>query len=461
MTLPLILAAWAPPSLAAEVQFEGFYRARARGFDTLTLDRDHPQDEGLALYAEHRLWLAPRFLLSDAVGAFVEIRGLDGVVWGDQPGIVPEDLTEFAPVMPEHDLTAPTSSTEETTTLLDLTLWRVYGRADTPIGHFTFGRVPLLWGTGMWLNDGVHVDPFDADYGDTTDRVAWEMLVQDQFWLSAAIDVPIESFIGEMDDTTAFSLSLGYRTETINAGIVARLDHAGERQDLDPFNVFTADAAFDANLGKLHAAAEVLGQFGDGDFEGGLNEANVTAFGATLHADIESDVWKFGVRSGLATGDGQEDLNLKTFTFDRDYSIGMFLFEQPMPVLSEASGAANEANQGRNFDEARTGNAIQNALFVKPTITRTIVEGFSAEISYLYAHVARPLREPGFDQMRSYGSEFQIGLGYDAIEHFEVDARFGAFLPGSAYTINPDNPDDPSGFEDTAFGGQLSARIVF
>ena len=57
--LPFVLAAMSPSAFAAEVQFDGFYRARGRAFDNLTLDRDNPQAEGFTLYAEHRLWLAP------------------------------------------------------------------------------------------------------------------------------------------------------------------------------------------------------------------------------------------------------------------------------------------------------------------------------------------------------------------------------------------------------------------
>lgn len=459
MLLHLALASLGPAH-AAEVQFEGFYRARGRAFDTLTLDRTSPQNEGLAAYGQHRLWLRPKLLLSDRVGVFVDVRGLDGVLWGDQPAAAPT-FGSGSSALPEYDLTAPTSATDEAAPLLDLTLWRAWGEVHTGIGHFTFGRVPLHWGTGLWLNDGLHVDPEFADHGDTTDRVMWELLVQDEFYVRAAVDLPSERFVGTGDDTAAYNAAVAYRTEEITAGLLVQLDHTGPRQNQGPLNVFTADLAADVTLGKLGLAAEAIGQFGGGDLEGGINDANLTAFGGALHADLDLDVWGLALRGGLASGDGEpNDLNLRTFTFDRDYSVGMFLFEQPMPTLAVSAAAANDTNQGRDTEGALTGTALSNALFLKPTVSRRIVDGWTVEGSWLGARVARTVKLDGVDQRRSYGNEFQLGVRFDGVEHFELGARLGVFLPGSVYSVSAD-AQTVTTFDDPAVGAQLTGRISF
>lgn len=461
MHLLLVLASLVP-SRAAEVQFEGFYRARFRGFDTLSLDRSSALNEGFTGYAQHRLWLKPKFLVSDKVAMFVELKALDGVVWGDQPGaydaFAPTALNVF-----EYDLTAPTpgSLTDDRTSLLDITLWRAWGEVYTPIGQFSFGRMPLLWGTGIWLNDGLSIDPDFADYGDTTDRVMWEKLIQDQFYLRATVDVPAERLLGVDDDTTAVGLGVAYKVEDLTAGILLQLDHTSGIENVNALNVFTADAAGDVSLGKLTVAAEFTGQFGGGDLSGGRNDVNITAFGTALQANLDLDVWNIGLRGGLATGDSlPEDANLKTFTFDRDYSVGMFLFEQPMPTLAVAASAANDTNQGRDYAEAVTGTALSNALFLKPTISRRIVDGLTADVSWLGARVAKTVQLENIDQRRGYGNEFQVGLRYTGIEHFTVDGRFGAFLPGTAYSVGPDGKEK-TGFADPAFGVQLMGRVDF
>ncbi|MEQ1500773.1 MAG: hypothetical protein ABMB14_01015 [Myxococcota bacterium] len=455
----LVLASLTSESRAAEVQFEGFYRARFRAFDTLSLSRDNALGEGLAAYAQHRLWLEPKFLISDKVGMYVQIRALDGVPWGFQPGAYDAFVTP-QPNLFEYDLDAPTSSTDETATLLDITLWRAWGEVYTPIGHFSFGRMALHWGSGIWLNDGLSVEPMFADYGDTTDRVMWEQLIQDQFYLRATIDVPTERYLGENDDTTAFGLATAYKTEDLTAGILLQLDHTGARQNLGSLNVFTADLAGDAVLGKLNASAEVVGQFGGGDLDGGINAANITALGGVLEAGLDLDPWKVAVQGGLATGDGvPNDLNLRTFTFDRDFSVGMFLFEQPMPILATTAAAANDTNGARDYSAALSGTAVSNALFLKPHVSRELVDGLTVDLAWLTARAAKLPPTALGEQLRGYGHEFQLGVGYTGIEHFLFDARLGAFLPGSVYSVA--EIGQVTEYRDAAFGFQLGGRVDF
>lgn len=460
----IALASLTVDSRAAEVQFEGFYRARFRAFDTLSLDRTNPLSEGLAAMVEQRLWLKPRFLLTDDVSLTLEFKGLDGVSWGAQPATA-DTIADPPPNAFDYDLSAPTSDTDERAPLLDFTLWRAYGEVHTPIGLVTFGRVPLHWGSGIWLNDGVTDGSFSDwmsnDHGDTTDRVSWERLFEDQFYLRASVDVPVERFVGENDDTTAFGLAAAYKSEDLTAGVLLQLDHTGKRDTLGSLNVFTADVAGSAVLGKVDGSAEVVGQFGGGDLDSGINDASITAVGAVVEAGIDLDPWRMQVQGGLATGDGRQDLNLRAFSFDRDYSVGMFLFEQPMPILATTDAAANDTNGGRDFASAVSGTALSNALFLKPKISRTLFDVVTLDVAWLGARVAKSLPVNGVSQTRSYGNEFQLGASYTGIRHFAVDARGGLFLPGSAYSVDADDPQTPSGFDDPAFGFQLTGRIRF
>ncbi|MEQ1564353.1 MAG: hypothetical protein ABMA64_01860 [Myxococcota bacterium] len=460
--MPILLSSLflAPAAHAAEVQFEGYYRARFRAFDTLSLDRDNALDEGLSALAQHRLWLAPRFLITDQASLFVQINALNGVPWGmsdaDYAGYGLDPANVF-----EYDLTSPTSSTDPNAPLLDLTLWRAWGEVYTPIGQFSFGRMPLGWGRGIWLNDGLS-DPLNADFGDTTDRVMWEHLIQDQFYLRASVDVPAERFVGADDDTTAVGFGVAYKNETMSAGILLQLDHTGPQQPAGaPLDVFTADAAGDVTLGKLNLAAEAVGQFGGGNLEGGYNDANITAVGAVLEAGIDLEPWGADLQVGIASGDNTPgDLNLRTFTFDRDYSVGMFLFEQPMPTLATSLSAANDTNGGRDYGSVLSGAALSNAIFVKPTGSREIVDGLRVDVSWLGARVARPPTIDGVNQSRGYGNEFQLGVSYTGIAHVLADARFGLFLPGTHYSRSANGEED-TGFDGPAYGFQLTGRIDF
>jgi len=445
-------------SLAAEVEFEGSYRARARIIDTLSLDHTLANSEGLSAYLEHRLWLRPRFILSENVGMIAEFKGLDNVPWGVQPIETDNPMPNPQPTF-EQGLTAPTSDTDSTTPLRDFTLWRAWGDVHTPIGRFRFGRMPLHWGRGLWMNDGLTTRPFYSDYGDTADRLQWEYLIQEQFYVQLAGDVNAEGFLNAVDDTTAFNAVLAYRSEQVVAGINTQLAHTVDKFDdaTDAkFNLFTVDLAVDAQLGKLRVSAESIGQFGGGSLSKGFNNVSVTAFGAALEAQLELSAWQISAEGGMASGDGNDaDAKLKTFTFDRDYSVGLMLFELPMPTLTAA--AATDENGNRSHEVTLTGNAVSNALYLRPAITRSLVDGLDLQASLLAARAAKIPDRLGSRQ--SYGMEFGLGLEYSGIEHFESGLQFGTFLPGTFYRDYAD--DLYEDFDDPAFGVQLTTRIHF
>ena len=78
----LAIAAATSTAQAVELQFDGFYQARMRLFDTLSLNRSLDSAEGLSWGVQHRFWIRPKFLVSDEVAVFSEIRGLDNLYWG-------------------------------------------------------------------------------------------------------------------------------------------------------------------------------------------------------------------------------------------------------------------------------------------------------------------------------------------------------------------------------------------
>ena len=442
----------ATPAFAVDVEFEGAYQVRGRYYNSLSLatDADGVLSEGSTLYAEHRLWLRPHFLLSDKVRLTVDFKGLDNVAWGNRPEI-PDTFTN--PVALEEGLSAPVSDTDETSPLLDFTIWRAWGEVDTGVGRLSFGRMPLHWGSGIWQNDGMSLN---AERGDTADRGSFETLVQESIFVRAAFDTHAENFVNTKDDTYALSLQGAYRSERVVAGMQVHYRHTAREDNANNLNLVTIDGAADAELGKLTASGEALAQFGNGDLPGGINDVNITGFGAVLAAELNTNPWRIRIEGGMATGDKDDtDAKLKTFAFDRDYNVGVMPFEQQMPVLGTA--VPNVANQNRSFDQVLTGTAVANALYLKPTIARALLEGLEVEASALLARVASaPAR---FDNRKSYGNEIQAAVRYTGLDHLEVDARGALFLPGT-YFRNI-NDDVIPNFDRPAFGVQLTTRIRF
>ena len=437
---------------AAEVTFDGYYRARARVFDTLSLDRSLSVSEGMSASMEHRVWLRPTFALNDQVTTYVDLLALDGVVWG-QETVAPNAYLTGVPTFSDS-LAAPLASTESGNA--DITAWRAWARVQAGNSRFHFGRMPLHWASGMWRNDGTSQQQMLANHGDTADRFAWEMLVEEEFFVGLAMDVKSQGYLNEKDEEIGYSGHLVFRNETTEAGFMSEYRHTASASPNERFNLFTLDVTAGAEMGNLDVRLEAVGQFGGGALPEIGDGVSVTSFGALLELGLISDPWIIDLDVGLATGDEDpNDLQFKTFTFDRDYSVGLFLFEQPMPTL--AATVASDVNGGRDQDYVATGDALANAVFLRPQLSRKLGKGWTAEASTLFAWAAK-LPESMVDQ-RSYGIEFGTGLTYTGIEHLEFSARASALNPGTHYANLPNELD--ASFGEMAVGAQLGGLVRF
>lgn len=443
----LALAA-ALPAGAAELDVSGFYRARGRLYDTLSFDPQADDSEGLALYMQHRFILQSRVLLNDEITVRFDVKALDGVTWGDSPPPVLDPVTGNAdPIALSEGLEAPSSASESRTSLLDLTIWRAY--ADLQLGdhRIKFGRVPLHWGSGIWRNDGLGLL---ADYGDTADRVEWEGLFGDVY-TSVAFDVNASGLLAARDDTFAVSGTVAYRSETVTAGLVIE-----GRRNVDPgLNVFTFDGAVDAEIGKLELHAEAIARFGNGDLDTGLNDVRIASVGGVVEGRLYADFATVSASAGVASGDGDpNDATLSTFTFDRDYNVGVILFEQALPTL--AASTPTSANGGRDTSSALLGAAVSNTLFVRPSIARAFGDVAEVEASILYARVLKAPEDADFTGRRTYGTEIDLTGRWIGTEHLDAGLTGALFLPGDWFTQFADRELDRP-----IFGAQLVGRARF
>jgi hypothetical protein len=277
--------------------------------------------------------------------------------------------------------------------------------------------------------------------------------------MRVAADVNTEGLINQTDDTTSFNAAVAYRTERMEGGL--NFQYRRQSADDAKFDLFTIDGAFDLEFGPVGLKGEVVGQFGNGDLAEFVEDSRIVAVGAVLDVGLELDRFKVNLEGGLATGDGtpNTDARITTFTFDRDYNVGLFMFEQPMPVLS--AGVATEDNQGRSTDALLSGNAVSNALYLRPSGAYRIIPGLWAELSFLTARTAKVPDSYKDPDRRGYGYEFGLGMRYTGVDHFTLQGNFGVFVPGGYYRNYTDDENLFQGFRATAFGGQLIARVHF
>ncbi len=439
---------------AAEVEFDGFLRTRARLFNSLTMNAD--LDEGRTLDAtwllEHRFWVRPKIYITDQVGVFFEMRALDGLRWGSDPRPWIDDWQELEFVEPvyNNNLVEPASNDD----FLAFNLWRAWGEIHTDVGTFKFGRQPLTWGMGIWQNDGLG---WNADYGDTVDRVSWEH-VFGPAWVRAAVDVNTAGLIHGDENAWSGNATAAYLSERIEAGL--NMQYRRQTGSTGTFNMFTVSGAADVELGIARLEAEVVGQFGGGQLSGNVEDINLTSMGAVLKAGVVGEKYGAFIEGILATGDKDpQDNKFHTFTFDRDYNVGFILFEQPLPQL--ASTNPTEEDQGIDRQYVVSGDAVSNALLLKPQAYYSIVRGLDVFGSALFGWTAALPDQQRAANRNFYGVEINAGLRYTGIEHFELDARFGTLIPGGYYSNYSLDNTGASTFSKAVIGGQFVGRIHF
>ncbi len=423
-----------PVARATELTWDGHYRARGRFFDSLSVSNTTPAAEGVALSFDHRLRLQPNWLMSDHVSLHAQLDLLPFLEFGDQPETVIDPVSgDPVPLAFSETVGVPTTD-DGGTTAQNIQVTRAWGEVRSAIGTFAFGRMPVSWGSGMMWNDGN--DPLD-EYGDTADRLQLSGLVG-PVYLMGAFETDVEGYLGEPDDISTVSASIAYKTETAGVGTYDTFRYWSNGAD-NRFSAFTGDLWGRAEMGPVTAETELIAVLGGGDFDTDTNDVRLSAFGGYLSVGLDNDRAILGIAGGFGTGDADEgDDVLKTFTFDRDFNMALILFEENLPTL-EAS-VMNDTNGGREYGAVRTGEALRNVLFLRPTVGYHLLPELKGTLT-MFASQAAKLPDDESDA-KGYGLEFDAAVRYDPFPHAWFQARGGLWMPGRYFTE----------YEDTTFG---------
>lgn len=106
-----------------------------------------------------RFRFEPTLEVSEDLSIYFQADILDNVLLGSSP-VTDAYLDPFTPL----------SLLSNRRTSAAVNVKRVWGRVNTQLGEFVFGRMGYHWGLGILHNDG---NCLDCDYGDTYDRIAF------------------------------------------------------------------------------------------------------------------------------------------------------------------------------------------------------------------------------------------------------------------------------------------------
>ncbi len=445
----MLLFSLSPLAHATDLEWSGHYRARGLIYDSLSLSDSNSQAEGTSNLVDHRLRLGPRWYISERVAIFAQLDALNLEPWGASEEYWEDPVTGEQTYLAYSDTVVSPTTDEGASLPSSLALTRAWGEVYTDVGRLRFGRVPLHWGAGIYLNDGLAPD---AEYGDTADRIQFTSRVG-VMYLMGAWDVQHEGYLNDPDDMQSLNLAVAYRTEAAGIGLY----NSYRYQPSQGFNAYTGDLWLRAELGAANLEAEVVGVYGSGNLESGANDIRISALGAMVNAQLRTGRIALGIEGGLATGDSDpDDENIHTFTFDRDHNLTLLLFEEPLPRLEAQT--ANETNEGLELDAVRTGEGIRNALYLRPHVGYEFLTGLQGDLSLFVAQAAKLPEEES--EMKGYGIEIDANVSYDPYEHFTLSGTLGLLLPGKYFTEYQDD-DFGADFNQPALGGRLIGTVWF
>jgi len=458
------LALFSPTAGATELTWEGYYRARGRFFDSLSVsnaaslnlpseDQNVLETEGVSLWMDHRMRLQPNWLLSEHASLHAQLDLLGFLNFGDQPETITDPVSGDPLPYELTGAVVPPETDEGGVTTQNIQVTRVWGEVTGSIGTLAIGRMPVSWGSGMIWNDGN--DPLD-EYGDTADRIQLTSPIG-PVYVMGAFETNYEGFVGQSDDISTISGSVAYKTETAGIGLYNTFRYWSESAT-DKYGAYTGDLWGRAEMGPITAETELAAVLGKGDL-GEANDVRISAFGGYLSVGLDNDKMIAGLAGGFGTGDSEPDDDvLKTFTFDRDFNRALILFEENLPTLEP--GVMNEENGGRDYTYVRTSTAIRNVLFLQPTVGYHLFPELKGTVT-MFASQAAKLPDDESDN-KGYGLEFDAALRYDPFPHAWFQARAGYWMPGRYFSqYGDDTQTDPYGFDRPVTAVELVGVIEF
>jgi hypothetical protein len=491
------------PVAAADVRFDGAYRLRFNGDSNLPLD-ETGFSSGQKSWFEHRLRLTPKIVEIGDTDA-IEIQGSFDILSGEIAGDVANDFRGYGLV----DRSQRTGLKPE-----GFDFRYLFTQIRTGIGLLQIGQMPSRWGMGMLANDGNGegvTDFGDPRFGDIVDGVLFAtrplvgfMSPKSEFAREVALAVAAEAVyrdrFAQLVVRNGGGLQIGDvawqavmaavydPTESSRAGVyIARRveNFAASAGDLHVW-IFDVHARHSQPLGRFvlsveGEAAQIYGGTSHAPNLSALGGSRVSEQGAALRAGVARGLVEGEIEAGYASGDANPfDAQVNGFQFNRDYKVGLVLFDQVLMFQSQnaarrLSDPSLVGTPPPGLDLLPTEGAVTNAMYLKPTLRWKppfAGGGFRFVGSALFARAPQPVLDAyqalvssaatnafGHPAGRNYGVEVDLGVGYNARLKgplgFEGGVQYGVLFPGDAFTRSDGSRMPP------AHATQVRATLVF
>ncbi|MBI2890511.1 MAG: hypothetical protein HYY13_06965 [Nitrospirae bacterium] len=451
---PAASAEDAKPPSAMKADLHGYYRVR--GHLTTEGNADDKTRPGTVGLFEHRFLLRSRLGLTPNVSLGLEAFVFQNAPWGVEGGDVTTQSTEG------RHLRRDTLDRLET----DFGPRRGWGEVLFPnVGLLRVGRQPSDWGMGIVANDGDRRrnDFGDNYYGDTGDRIVFAtkplgadgplvtafgfgQVVEDDI-LSGADDV-LEGLAAVMADygTTKCGTYVVYRSHAKSDTDLYIVDLYGRGEKWGWFA--ESEAAFVMGQSRLFNSNDTL-------------RRSVEQFGGAVNVGALEGSLRPALEVGLASGDGNlnADKRISNFRFNPDHNVGLILFEELLPRITEEILHEDiRKNVGLVPVAAQhfpTEGRVTNAVYLFPRVSYPVSSRVEARVGLVQAWALKDVVNPanlvtpatggtntglrGADpSARNYGTELDAGVEYEFEEPFRLGAQGAVLFPGDVFDVGDD-----------------------
>lgn len=490
-----------------EYEFNGNYRVLGWNQSDIALGTNYPGEHsdllGRQTFFEHRL-RAGSTLRWSSFEFELEFDVLNGLLNAPADGVVaayprPEGA------LPGPELADPLRNRSLGLDFNSAAIRKAYLTWKSPIGNFSVGPTTFTWGTGMLSNGGgAQLDDQYGDqrFGDRTFRAMYATKplyflsggrITEDFTAGIGADFLLQDETGRFRRADAFGgpefvedlgvsgiFVLRHARGNYNSGLfVARRQLWFPHVDTGPQQTgYSTDLgvwAFDffveykqqipALGGEFYGAFEGVHVTGDTNHVRNLScsgqnaesRCNISQQGAVAKVGVVGDVVGWELLGGYASGDGNPfDENVTNFRFDRDFKVGLILFDQVMAWQSAAAvrrAADPELTNGpaAGVDLLSTGGSVTNAIFIQPTVRARLSRHLTFRSSVLWARSPQRYTDPlwtnrnsaktnafGAPAGQNYGVELDVGLDYRrpiGSHDFIFGVHGGYFAPGNAFEM--------------------------
>lgn len=445
----------------------------------------HPCDDATSS-ANMRLRLEPVFNIDEDTSVHVQADVFDNLVLGSTP--IGQDLsgvysdTNRPPLgafsNTQGNVVRGVNSVQDS-----IQLKRAWAEVGVPLGVIKAGRMPNHWGMGIWANGGGK-DPisgeynYNADYGDTVDRVSFSaqipgtplraMVAAD--WdatrlISSQTDVnkgheghPFDlddnddsngwvGVISKMESPQEFKDAVDRGETVLDYGAYFEYKTQDWDYDLTSFKLggafdpdsfvprsaktYTGDLWGKLGIGSSTLEAELVGQFGsitNLDDQGITGKENIRKFGGVgryTWKGVEGKL-RIGVESGFATGDQWDNTVQGQTNVAYENQLGSPALCNIQHVCTLTAFTFNRDYQVDLILWHQLYGAVTNAAYVKPFVQYDITKSIMFKVSNVTSFALKPISTPGNSVM--YGTEFDGDLGYNA-GHIFAGISYGILFP--------------------------------